>query len=235
MISKVVIGQTFENEILKVSDDLRLIKLSENAYIHESFLASNEFGRFGSNGMILINKGEAFLFDTPITDSLTNQLLDYIEDTLKLKIVGFIANDWHIDSMEGLDLIINKGIKSYSNEMTRKITSEKGMPIPEVGFTDSLTIQFGNYKIYCRYLGAAHTIDNIVVWIPKEKILFADCMVKSINSRSLGFIGDGDQKAYPTTLKKVRELYSDAKIVIPGHGRFGGVELIDHTIELAKK
>lgn len=228
-------GQTSENEILKVSNDLRLIRISENAYIHESFFTSEEFGRFGSNGMILIDNREAFLFDTPMTDSVTSQLLDFIEDSLKLRIVGFIANDWHSDSMEGLDLILEKGIKTYSNEMTRKITAEKGMPITEIGFIDSLTIQFGGYELICKYHGAAHTIDNIVVWIPKEKILFADCMVKSINSRNLGFTGDGDLTAYPATLEKVKQLYSDAKIVIPGHGRYGGVELIDHTIELTKR
>jgi metallo-beta-lactamase class B len=235
MISIVGFGQTFENEILNVSNDLRLIKLTDNSFIHESFFTSEKFGRFGSNGMILIDNGKAFLFDTPMTDSVTIQLLDFIEDSLRLEIVGFIANDWHSDSMEGLDLIIKKGIKSYSNEMTRKINSEKGLPIPEVGFIDSLTIQFGDYELICRYHGAAHTFDNIVVWIPKEKILFADCMIKETRARNLGFTGDGDLNSYPSTLKKVRDLYSDAKYVIPGHGRVGGIELIDHTIELTKR
>jgi len=205
LISKVGFSQSDNNRIIKISDDLRLIKLTDNAYIHESFFISERFGRFGSNGMILIDKGKAFLFDTPMTDSVTLQLLDYIEDSMNLKIDGFITNDWHSDSMEGLDLIINKGIKTYSNEMTRKIASEKSLPVPENGFKDSLTIRFGNYEIICAYYGAAHTIDNIVVWIPKEKILFADCMVKALRAQNLGFTGDGNLVEYPITLAKVKQ------------------------------
>ena len=154
-------------------------------------------------------------------DSITQQLLTYIQDSMHIKIVGFITNDWHEDSMGG--------------KMTMKIAKEKGLPVPDLGFTYTLTIKFGTYDLVCAYHGAAHTMDNIVVWIPKEKILFADCMVKSMSSANLGFTGDGDTDEYPLTLKKVRDAYPDSKFVIPGHGRYGGIELIDHTIELAKK
>ena len=82
------------------------------------------------------------------------------------------------------------------------------------------------------YFGAGHTTDNVVAWLPKQKILFAGCLVKSLDSTSLGNTKDGDLAAYPVTLRKVQAAYPHAKIVIPGHGDWGGPELIEHTLRL---
>jgi metallo-beta-lactamase class B len=58
------------------------------------------------------------------------------------------------------------------------------------------------------------------------------CLVKSLNARNLGDTEEGGLINNPATLKKVKERYSDAKMVVPGHGRPGGIDLIDHTIRL---
>ena len=78
-------------------------------------------------------------------------------------------------------------------------------------------------------------MDNIVVWIPSELILFAGCMIKSGNSKDLGNTVDGDLIAYPKTIDKLITKFPKAKIVIPGHGQFGGLDLITHTKELSTK
>ena len=59
-------------------------------------------------------------------------------------------------------------------------------------------------------------------------------MVRARNARNLGNITEADLDSWPKTLRKVKEAYSEAKIVVPGHGGHGGVELIEHTIELCK-
>jgi metallo-beta-lactamase class B len=78
-------------------------------------------------------------------------------------------------------------------------------------------------------------MDNIIVWLPDEKILFPGCMVKEMRSNNLGNIADGNVKEYPNTIQKVINKFPTAKIVIPGHGQIGGIELLRHTIELAKQ
>jgi metallo-beta-lactamase class B len=222
-----------KSNIINICDELQLIKISADAYIHISYIHNGK-SKVPCNGLILIDNDKAFLFDTPNIDSTTRILIAYLKDNLKLKIVGFISNDWHWDSMGGLDVINKSGIPTYANEMTIDIAKTKGLPIPSVGFKDSLILKFGDKAIHCYYFGAAHTIDNIVVWIPSEQILFADCMIKELKAKDLGFTDDGDLTSYPKTLKKVKDKFSNAKIVIPGHGDFGGVDLIEHTIDLAK-
>lgn len=227
-----LIAQT-ENKLIRISADIELIQLSENAYVHVSYASLPDFGRFPSNGLIFINKNEAFLFDTPVTDSLTKLLVSYLKDTMNLTIKGFIPNHWHSDCMGGLGFLQSLKIESFANQMTIDIAKKEQLPLPDHGFSDSLTLKLGDKLIKCYYTGPAHSKDNIAVWIPSERILFAGCMIKSLDSKNLGNTADGDVHAYPAAIGKIFQKFRTAKIVIPGHGAFGGIELIKHTRELA--
>ena len=222
-------------DTIKICKDLELIKISENAIIHVSYANVSGYGRVSANGLIFINKSDAFLFDTPWTDSLTVVLVTYLKDHLNLKIKGFVPNHWHNDCMGGLGYLQIKGIESYANQRTIDIARAKRLAVPVHGFVDSLQLKLGDKVIRCYYPGAAHSLDNIVVWIPSEKILFPGCMVKSLNSTDLGNIADGDINAYPVTIEKVIKKFRTAEIVIPGHGQSGGSELLFHTRDLVRK
>ena len=218
-----------DDQPIKISEDIQLIRISEHAYVHVSTMDTPEWGRITANGLIFINAGEAFLFDTPMTDSLTEELYAYMTDVMKLKIAGFIPNHWHIDCMGGLGFLQRQNIESYANQMTIDIARSHGLPVPDHGFRDLLQLQLGDKAIECFYFGAAHSMDNIAIWIPSEQILFPGCMVRSMDSKNLGNTADGDLVAYPRTLDWLLEKFPTAKIVIPGHGRYGGVELIKRT------
>jgi metallo-beta-lactamase class B len=220
---------------IKISNDLELIKLSEHTYVHVSYSIIGKFGRVSSNGLILTNDNSAFLFDTPATDSLTMVLITYLKDNLGLKVAGFIPNHWHEDCMGGLGYLQSHLIDSYANQKTIDIARTKGLPVPSHGFKDSLRLELGRKEIYCYFLGAAHSLDNIVVWIPSEKILFPGCMCKSLSSNDPGNVVDGDLYQYPATIEKVINKFKTAEIVIPGHGQIGGLNLLKHTRDLLNK
>jgi metallo-beta-lactamase class B len=220
---------------IKISNDIELIKLSEHAYVHVSYAEIPPYGRVASNGLVFIDGGEAYLFDTPVTDSQTKELVSWIKDLMKLKIVGFVPNHWHSDCMGGLGYLQSLNIKSYASQKTIDIARSKHLPVPTYSFKDSLQLKLGSQKIKCYYFGAAHTVDNIVVWIPSEKILFPGCMIKSMDAKDLGNIADGDLSAYPGTIDKLINKFPSVQIVIPGHGTIGGFELIRHTKTLLAK
>jgi metallo-beta-lactamase class B len=220
---------------MKVSEDIDVVQLSTNAYVHVSYAEFPGFGRIGSNGFIYTNNGEALLFDTPVNDSLTEQLVTWIKDSLKMHLVGFVPNHWHNDCMGGLNYLHSIGITSYANEKTIAIAQSKNLPVPQNGFVDSLVLHLGNQTVICKYYGPAHTADNIVTWIPSERILFGGCMVKELKSNSLGNIADADLTEWPKTIERIIVDFSSAVIVIPGHGEFGGQELLQHTLELLRK
>jgi len=222
-------------EILKkitVNNDLEIVQLTPNVYQHISYAEFSGFGRVECNGMILKADDKAFLFDTPPTEQLTKQLVEWITQTLKLKVVGFVPNHWHSDCIGGLAYLQSIGVESYANQMTIDIAKAKNLPVPAHGFKDSLNLQLGSTSFNCYYFGAGHSMDNIVVWIPSEKVLFPGCLVKEVNAKGLGNTVDGDMNAYPQTIEKVLQKFPDAKFVIPGHGASGGIELVRHTREM---
>jgi metallo-beta-lactamase class B len=151
-----------------------------------------------------------------------------------LKVTAFVANHWHDDCIGGLNYVHSLNIKSYANNLTIEIARAKGKNVPQNGFTDSLKLMLGDKEIHCYYMGAAHSVDNIVVWIPSEKLLFPGCMCKSIDSQNLGNTADGDLKEYPKTIEKVIRKFGSAKIIVPGHGAPGRPELLVHTLSLVK-
>jgi len=217
---------------IQVSDDIELIRLSDNAYIHVSVSEIPGYGKVSSNGLIFIDEGNAFLFDTPVNDSLTRVLVTWLNKKMGVKITGFVPNHWHSDCIGGLGYLQSQGIKSYANQITIDLARMNHLPVPDSGFRDSLNLSLGDRQISCYYFGAAHSKDNIVVWIPSEQILFAGCMVKSMESDNPGNMAEADLEAYPQTLDKISARFPMAKYVIPGHGQFGGMELIRHTKEL---
>jgi metallo-beta-lactamase class B len=222
-----------QENVIRISENIELIKISPNAFIHVSYSNLPSFGRVAANGLLFVNGGEALLFDTPWTDSLTMDLVSFIRDSLKLKIAGCVPNHWHADCMGGLGYLRDQNVETYANQMTIDLAMSKNLPVPVHGFKDSTELHLGNKTAKCYYLGAAHSLDNIVVWIPSEKILFPGCMVKSLNSKDLGNTADGDLTAYPKTVETVIRKFPTARIVVPGHGPFGGLDLLTHTKELA--
>jgi len=212
-----------------ISDDIELIKLSEKAYVHISAMEVPHWGKVTANGLIFFDGNEAFLFDTPWNDNQTEKLVKWIDDTLSAKVTTFVPGHWHGDNIGGLNYLHSIGVKSYANQMTIDLAEAKGMPVPQNGFDDLLELNLNGNKVYCHYYGGAHSADNIVIWIPSEEILFGGCMIRDINSTGLGNTSDAIVDEWLPTIEKVIENFPNAKIVIPGHGEIGGIELLEHT------
>lgn len=226
--------QSLANKI-KVSDDIELIRLSDKAFIHISYLHVPPYGYVGANGLLLIENGEAFLFDSPWNDQQTEKLVTFITDSLQAKVSTFVPNHWHDDCMGGLAYLSRHNVKSYANQMTIDIAKEKNLPIPQQSFKDSLSLKLNDIAVHCYYLGGGHAADNIVVWIPSEKILFPACMIKDMKSENLGNLSAAKVDEWPATIQKVIKKFPSAEIIIPGHGAYGGKELLTHTLKLLKK
>lgn len=220
---------------INVSDKLQLVQISNHVWVHVSTEPIAGFGLVSSNGAIYIRKNKAFLFDTPVSDSLTEVLVKAIADSLNAKIIGFVPNHWHEDCMGGLKYLQSVGVESYANQLTIEEAKKRNLPIPVHGFAESLKLKLSGKTIECWFPGGGHTKDNIVVWLPDEKVLFAGCMVKEMKSTGPGNLSDADVKSWPSTIGKVMKKYKNAQIVIPGHGLWGGSESLEHTLSLVSK
>ncbi len=227
--------QAQDNGQIVINEDIRLTLLQDSVYMHTAFYQTENYGRVGANGAILVKDGEAVLIDTPWDNEQTRQLTEFLEDSLHIKIVKFIAGHYHEDCMGGLEYLQNKGIESIANSRTVEMCKQKDLPVPAISFSDSLLVDLNGLKLECRYFGAGHTDDNITVWVPEKQFLFGGCLIKTARARTLGNVREADIDHWDETVRRVQQSYPNVSIVVPGHGAFGGAELLSHTIELIEQ
>jgi metallo-beta-lactamase class B len=218
-------------EIVYESEDLLIEKLSENIYQHTSYLQTNDFGKVACNGMIVVNNGEAIVLDTTTDTKTSADMIHFLVHELHLDIIGVVATHFHEDCVGGLDVFHDRNIPSYAHFRTIHLLKDSTKNIPQNGFEISLDLEVGKEKLKLDYFGEGHTTDNIVGYFPKEKALFGGCLVKEMNANK-GYLGDANPEAWPFTIQKLKATYPEIKLVIPGHGKRGGKELLDYTIQL---
>jgi cyclase len=83
---------------------------------------------------------------------------------------------------------------------------------PNVTLKTQMTLYRGNREIQIRYLGRAHTAGDVVVYLPKEKIVITgDMLTTALSNMSDGFVNE-----WPNTLEELKKI--DFVTVLPGHG-----------------
>lgn len=221
--------------VLIVDQDIQLIPYKDSAFVHVTWHEDEKFGRFSSNGMILIKSGKALMIDTPADNEKTERLVNYITDSMHAFLDRLIIGHFHNDCLGGLGYIKSIGVQSIANKRTVEKCAQLGLPIPSVSFEDSLALDFGGERIICGFFGGGHSFDNITVWLEERNILFGGCLIKDLQSTSLGNLSDAVVMQWQQTVEAVAKAYPGADMVIPGHGNPGGFELLQHTIDLVKK
>jgi metallo-beta-lactamase class B len=220
---------------IKISDDIYLYHVKDSVFVHLTYESSEQFGRFSSNGLIFIKNGEAVMIDTPMGNEKTEIIHQYLIKNFNVKIKKLIIGHFHDDCLGGLEYVQSKGIESIASTLTVDKCHELNLPIPSKSFSDSLSFDFHGERVVCRYLGGGHTADNITVWFPNQQILFGGCLIRSMQTQNLGNLADAVVIDWALTVKEVIRKSPNVKIVIPGHGNWGGDELLYHTISLVDK
>ncbi|MDD3859893.1 MAG: subclass B1 metallo-beta-lactamase [Bacteroidales bacterium] len=231
----VISSKAQTKDVVFIDNDLQLIHLQDSIYIHISWHSIENYGRFPSNGMIIIRNGQALMIDTPMDNDKTERLTNYLKDSLSAKTTILIPGHYHGDCIGGLEYLQSIGVESIANSLTIAICKEEGLALPSTSFTDSLSFDFNGEQIICRFFGAGHSSDNITVWLPDQNILFGGCLIKSVDSKGLGNLSDAVVEEWDITVKKIIETYPTVKIVVPGHGDFGGKKLLTNTIKLVEE
>ena len=217
---------------VRLEDDATVQRLAEGVWLHTTYFDISGYKHVPANGLIIIDGEHAMMIDLPWTDAQAGILFDWVAHEHKATIQKVVPTHFHIDCAGGLAEAHRRGADSFALEKTAELLKKTNKPVPGNWFTERMSLSCGNIRVELAFLGGGHTVDNIVAYIPARKILFAGCLVKSLNAKDIGNTEDADLINYPITLKKVKESYSGAKIVVPGHGRPGGLDLIDHTIRL---
>lgn len=213
------------------SDDLIIQKLTDHTYQHVTYLQTQSFGKVPCNGLIVFDRGEAVIFDTPVDDANSEKVIRWVEDSLKCKVKAVIATHFHEDCVGGLNAFHQHGIASYASNKTITFDKENKFPVPQNGFDEKLTLKVGKKAVVAAFYGEGHTRDNVIGYFPAEKVMFGGCLIKEVDATK-GYLGDANVAAWPATVTRIKAQYPEVKVVIPGHGAIGGTELLDYTVKL---
>lgn len=236
IVVTIIIGcaPKIENGIVYQTESLVIEQLTPTVFKHVSFLQTNEFGNVPCNGMIYITNNEALVFDTPTTDKVSKELINWITTTKKATVNGVVINHFHDDCLGGLKEFHQQKIASYASNLTISSAKKDSVTVPEYGFDKRLDLTLGSHKVIAQFFGEGHTKDNTVSYLETEKVLFGGCMIKSLNAKK-GYLGDANIFEWSNTVTEIKMNFPEVKIVIPGHGKTGDMTLLDYTIQLFKQ
>lgn len=118
------------------------------------------------------------------------------------------------------DLIVERGRQDMDSEigrfprLFRGKESIPGLTWPHVTFQRRMTLWLGGREVQIIHVGRSHTAGDTVVWLPKERVLFAG---DTVEYGATPYCGDAHFADWPGTLDAVRALRPER--LVPGRGR----------------
>ena len=91
---------------------------------------------------------------------------------------------------------------------------------PTTLFDDRLVVELGETEVHLIYVGPCHQVGDTLVWVPKERVLFAGDVIFRLCT-PMGWVGTFDK-----WLAVLDFIVDDLKpeIIVPGHGPVSGIE-----------
>ncbi len=202
----------------KATEDI-LKWAKENAGLKTIRVVNSHFHLDNMGGNEAIVKIKADIYSTQQTLELVKEL----GIKSQMQIVGWLASKTEYNEYAN-------GLKNI-----KLIPANKIIERLETGEKATLLISAIKTEIF--YPGPAHTHDNVSIYFPEYNILFGGCAVKGTNAKNLGNLRDGSKKDYKSSIENLLLQYGNISdiIIVPGHGKYGGQELLEHTLNLASK
>jgi beta-lactamase class D len=241
---------------ITLSQDLVLTEIEDDL-----FLVTHSFPWPGNSLVVKVSPTDVVFVDTPYEDTATQLVIEWIRTTFGQVNIIEINTGFHSDNLGGNGYLLSQQIPVYGADLTVQLLKERAehtraqtldmlkapkhqrfyeayktqeFHAPDHVFSihEGLQLSLGEEQIDVFFPGPSHSPDNLVVYFPKRQVLFGGCMIKSLASKNLGFTGDADLQEWPKSVQKVLERYPDARIVVPGHGKYGDKQLLHHTLAL---
>jgi glyoxylase-like metal-dependent hydrolase (beta-lactamase superfamily II) len=201
-------------------------KLAEGAYAYTAEGDPNSGIVIGDDGVMVI--------DTQATPDMAQDVIARVREVTDKPVKYVVLTHYHavrvlgasaygadhvIASRGTLDLIEERGCQDMESEIQRfprlfqGVDSIPGLTWPTIVFDTGMTLFMGDLEVRIEHLGRGHTKGDTVVWLPKDKVLFAGDLVEY---GATPYTGDAYLTDWPATLDAVEALGAHA--IVPGRG-----------------
>jgi len=201
----------------------------------ESALGSQANKNFISNAAFVVGKDGVVVVDALGSPALAKGLIQAIAKITPLKITHVIVTHYHADHIYGLQefkkigakIIAHPAAKEYLNSETaaNRLTASRAELFPWIDEKTQLTaadiwldnatdFEISGIRLSVKPVGPAHSPEDLIVYMPLEKVLFAgDLIFKG----RIPFVGPTANTAPWLTSLSIMLAYG-ANTIVPGHG-----------------
>ena len=126
----------------------------------------------------------------------------------------------HADHISGGEVFADTAVVvAHENARERIIGEKRATAVPQLTFSESMTLELGGKLIQLRHVGRNHSDNSLVAHFPAERAIFA---VDFIPVKGFPF-RDLPDSYFPDWIDSLRAVEAmDFDILIPGHGPNGG-------------
>ena len=224
----------------KPTDNVQLkpVQVAPHTYFVQGFpeLGSSTNQNFISNSSFVVTPAGVVVVDALGSPILAQKLIAEIKKVTNQKVVAVIVSHYHADHIYGLQEFQKIGAKIYaqgegrnylSSETAKQrliasrmdfapwVNTNTKLISADVWIDQNMKLSIGGVDFLISRVGPAHAPEDLLVYVPSEKVLFAGDLV--FRGR-IPFVGNADSKGWLMGLDQIEKL--NPNIVIPGHGNY---------------
>ncbi len=215
---------------------MKAVKLGPHSYFVQGLpgAASSENQGFMSNAGFVVTRDGVVVFDALASPPLAQKLVGLIRKITRQPIRRVIVSHYHADHFYGLQVFKALGAEIWAHrlaegatrteEAAQRLAQRREVLFPWVNENTQLLeadhfvegdmdFEMGGLKFALRYVGPAHSSEDLALMVTQDGVLFAGDLV--FRGR-VPFVGDADSGSWIAALDKLIAL--KPKVLVPGHG-----------------
>ncbi len=234
---------------LASAPEMKLIKVTKDIYMVRGInaLPSLENRGFMSNAAAVLTKEGWVVIDGLSTPELSKEFVDNLMRVKKAPIVYAILTHYHADHYYGMStykemgakIIAHEYVKEYyqsgkanqdlfsRNQRTNGLYNNVRLYPPDITIKDRYTLKVGGKVFDIINVAPAHTNNDIIIYMPKEKVLFVGDLV-SVNRTPSLVDATASSKGWVQALNTIQSL--DIEVIISGHNEPLKKDAINYTM-----
>ncbi|MDH3692664.1 MAG: MBL fold metallo-hydrolase [Gammaproteobacteria bacterium] len=155
----------------------------------------------------------------PIDADAAKWLKDEIKTRFDKSIKYVIYSHDHRDHIAGGEVFADEAtVVAHDNAKDAIIGEKRPTAVPDITFSDEMTIELGGKKVHLIYPGRSHSDNLIVMHFPDERTVFTVDFI-SVKRMPYQTLGDAYFPDWIDAIKVVEGM--DFDILAPGHGPLG--------------
>jgi glyoxylase-like metal-dependent hydrolase (beta-lactamase superfamily II) len=195
---------------VKLSEFPRTIKLADNIYGYEDIRQPG----FTTVSLFVVGRDGVLIADGQGSPDATRKMLDAIAKVTSNPVKWYIVASDHGDHTAGNSVLPTDITYVVTPASKAALERMKGAVVPPSAMIgDRQAIDVGGIEVQAIFAGRAHTGGDLLVYLPKQKILF-------MSEVYLNRVFPAMRSAYPSEWVSVidRALKMDVDRFVPGHG-----------------